>query len=339
MPSLTTTSPFTAPTLQSPLEFTNEDEHVEQYTAPTPPKKRKTNGKHIKKEPHSDDSNDGQSPACSTRDLLSTFVEGLKYLTLEAANERANDRVSLLLDAGDGDDLADVELDAHRYVLNLVRAFTAPAVDEPTEHRLDQTALASWRQYQSTHLDKVSRCAATQDDLIEICAWKVYGIVIDFHQNGLPRLNNIPIDRKSKCSERLVSITKSITNYAIVRYDVLRLVKLNELVASPYNYISRKITNWKNNEHKARRDQENADAAAKTGTAYRKVLGDHSRTHGSSSIKKKKRVPAKTSSSPVTPPCLIKLETSFSSQDGPHTPFAQSKSSVHPKFVRTKRYH
>jgi hypothetical protein len=323
MPSLTGahfTTEF-VPTFEPSPQFSENDEDAT-YAVPTPPKKRKTATKRIKKEPRSNSSHD-QSPVRSTKDLMSTFVEGLKYLTLEEAIENAKDRVDLSADIDD--DLLDVERDAHRYVLDLVRAFTAPAVDEPTEHRLEEIALTSWRQYQATHVEKVLRYAATQDDLMEICAWKVYGVVIDIHQHGLPKLNNIPLDRKSKCSDRLKAITKSITDYAIVRYDVLRLVKLNELAASPYNYISRKITNWKNNEHKARRDQENADAAARCGTAYRKVLGDHSRTHGGT----KKKITVKRTSPPVTPPRLIKLETSFSSQDEPHTPFAQSESFMH----------
>jgi hypothetical protein len=203
-----------------------------------------------------------------------------------------------------------------------VRAFTTQVIDEPSEHRLDQIALTAWRQFQSNHAEKCKRYAGNETDIIEICAWKVYGVVVEIHQNGLPRLNNIPLDRKSKCSERLELITSSIANYGIVRYDVLRLVKLNELAASPYNYVSRKITNWKNNEHKARRDQENADAAARTGTAYRKVLGDHSRSTSG------KKIIVKRESPPVTPPRLIKVEASSSSQDEPRTPFTQSKLSL-----------
>jgi hypothetical protein len=310
---------------------TEDDEYLP--LNPSPSKKRRTTIKSADKKTHGTSRDHGRrrrSPTCLPVSPLTTRVKGLRFFSLEEANDHANDRVTLALDPNVKDDLMNVKRDAHRHVMNLVQAFTTQVIDEPSEHHLDQIALTAWHQFQSNHVEKCKRYAGNETDIIEICAWKVYGIVMDIHQNGLPKLNNIPLDRKSKCSERLELITSSIANYAIVRYDVLRLVKLNELAASPYNYVSRKITNWKNNEHKARRDQENADAAARTGTVYRKVLGDHSRSTPA------KKIIVKRESPPVTPPRLIKVEASCSSQDEPRTPFAQSESYF---IVLTCPYH
>lgn len=252
-------------------------------------------------------------------DPSTQFPLSLEFQSLHDATSHADRLIELnILD----DDLDEVQANACHHVLELVQAFFAPPIAKPPTQTFDARAQTIWDRFQAVHVEKVAAQLRAREKhtrhALEIGAWRLYGQVVAAHRHGVRRFDHFAEDRTLRCSARLDAIVAAIADYGIVRYDVVRGVKCEELVASPAGFVSRKVTNWKNNHNKIRRDEDNAAAASAMGVQYTKVLGGDKEQRGATttprSNKKSPRRPARAGRQ--TPQKIKKEESSFDSDGG-----------------------
>lgn len=67
---------------------------------------------------------------------------------------------------------------------------------------------------------------------------------------------------------------KAIGRYAVIRFDLVRMLRFEDLATSPSHVVSRKVANWRGNAGKVKRDELNKEFAAAAGVEYKNVLGD-----------------------------------------------------------------
>jgi hypothetical protein len=171
-----------------------------------------------------------------------------------------------------GDDYEDVEKDSASNVRRIITAFEGdwiprPAIAISEEERVD------WARFQQGHAEKAAMAAEAEPFGIEPFAWFLLETVLQMHKKGGTKKTRYSCDRFRKCSDRLDAIIRAISDYAIIRCDVLG-ENFDALVASPKSAIARKTSNWRGNERKAIRDRENLAAAkAANFSGLKSVLG------------------------------------------------------------------
>ncbi|KJY01297.1 hypothetical protein TI39_contig297g00033 [Zymoseptoria brevis] len=170
------------------------------------------------------------------------------------------------------DDHAEVEKNAASNVRRIIAAFEADYRASPPNVAIGATESARWIEVQQRYVDKVAQVNAKQPYMVEAAAWTVLQSLIDMHQLG--RMRTVTKwERNTKCSVRLDAIIDAIADYTIIRFDVVRLVSIDDFVASPSAAIARKSANWRGNTMKVIKDETNQIKAKAVNMDYQSVVG------------------------------------------------------------------
>lgn len=173
------------------------------------------------------------------------------------------------------DDWTDVKSAPHKHVHTLLAAFGKSYAQAPEQFALVKDADKSrWITYQEGHVEKMSKY---DDQTLEAACWVLLKHLIEAHEVGMKTLRYHKIEGNIKCSDHVDLVASAIRKYAVIRYDVVRLQRLDELVCCTTSAVSRKIANFKGNWNKTERENENQEKAEKLGIDYTPVLGDKKR--------------------------------------------------------------
>ncbi|KXT12869.1 hypothetical protein AC579_5378 [Pseudocercospora musae] len=173
-----------------------------------------------------------------------------------------------------GDDWNHIKNNPAEHVEKLVAAFDLPYGDMPEYHQLSDADQERWVSYQEAHMEKMSKFSPEQ---IEASCWVLLKNIIEAHEIGVKRLRYHRSDYIEKCSAHVERIAEAIALYAVIRFDVVRLQRFDELVSTTSSAIQRKISNFKGNWGKTKRELENDERAKEAGFEYKKVLGEKKR--------------------------------------------------------------
>lgn len=209
----------------------------------------------------------------------------LKFSSLSAAENAAFNRRKL---NPHDDDLAEVERNPHMYIHFLMAAFSALPTHLQDGTTLSATEQLRWNTFQHDHAEKVSKKIAEDGDRKELAAWLVFGAVLDVHKKGVKNAKTSSL-LLPKTSDHLFQVTTVIAEYAIIRWDVIRYERIEDLVTSPRDVVRRKITNFNGNQNKKTRDEDNVKAAAQSGFTIQRVLGTTRPATAPKDTNKKKR--------------------------------------------------
>lgn len=198
-------------------------------------------------------------------------VTGLIYNGFADAEAVAYNRSRLNIN---NDDWQHVKTRPAEHVQKLVAAFYAQYGDVPENQDLTQADQARWLSYQETHTEKMSKFT---DEQIEAACWVLLKNILECHEIGVKRMRYHRNDYIEKCSTHVERVANAIALYAVVRYDVVRLQRFDELVSSTNSAVQRKISNFRGNWGKTKREMENNERAKEAGFEYKKVLGEKKR--------------------------------------------------------------
>ncbi|EME78707.1 uncharacterized protein MYCFIDRAFT_178818 [Pseudocercospora fijiensis CIRAD86] len=173
-----------------------------------------------------------------------------------------------------GDDWHHIKNNPAEHVEKLVAAFDLPYGDVPEYHQLSDADQEQWISYQEAHMEKMNKFSPEQ---IEASCWVLLKNIIEAHEIGVKRLRYHRSDYIEKCSTHVERIAEAIALYAVIRFDVVRLQRFDELVSTTSSAIQRKISNFKGNWGKTKRELENDERAKEVGFEYKKVLGEKKR--------------------------------------------------------------
>ncbi|KAK4494318.1 hypothetical protein PRZ48_014616 [Zasmidium cellare] len=200
-------------------------------------------------------------------------ANGLRFTSIADAQAFASARTPMLIP---DDDYAAMEADPTLYIKKIMAAFNGVLRPEPEKHELKQYRIEDWVDYQVRNAERAQKYANQDPSLIEVSAWLLFAELLEAHKYGAKPIKtstSVPAPELMKCSDHLNAIIRPISEYAIFRVDLLRLLRLDELVSNVDAAISRKLSNFKGNGHKADRDAGNMKRALEAGVEYDAVLG------------------------------------------------------------------
>lgn len=225
-----------------------------------------------------------QSPQGEEGDLPTVPLSDLKYDTYKEAEAEATGRYSLRVD---NDDWKAVEADKKVHVAAIMAQFDVEFKAVPNVP-LNDSEKRRWVKYQTEQNDKVNKYLAKFPRAKELSAWMLLEALIDGHKLGIKksfrvsdmtrccsmRFEDVSFkSRISNCSANFQQMVKAIGNYAVIRFDLVRMQRLDDLASSPSHCVSRKVANWRGNAGKVKRDEANKKFAAAAGVTYKNVLG------------------------------------------------------------------
>lgn len=234
----------------------------------TPPKKNKAK----KASAGTSGSSDTASPPRKKKNepiIPAIGANGLRFSSVGQAEAIASFRTMLDVDQ---DDWAAMEATPEPHIKNIMTAFSATLASTPQDRQVPAADLPRWCKYQNDHSDKVTKILARDTTPLEVSAWLVFGAVIDAHKNGVKNVKS-SITAKN-CSAHLEECLEAVRDYGVVRFDILRYERIDELVTDKLGLVKRKLQNFMTNVGKQKRDEENARRAAETGLEYQAVLGN-----------------------------------------------------------------
>ena len=176
-------------------------------------------------------------------------IDGSQLLvpTLDEAKQIAIKRIQLEVVDDDRDDVA-----AHPeiWVPKIAKALDADFREHAEDHeRLTEAGQAEFTRWQVEHEDWVilSDKKENMSKFAQSCAMIFYKKVLEAHELGLEDVGktiaNGGAETTIKCSERINAAITAIEEYSIVKYDFLRLDRLEGLLASPSGFVKRKAEN------------------------------------------------------------------------------------------------
>ncbi|KAF2166082.1 hypothetical protein M409DRAFT_23810 [Zasmidium cellare ATCC 36951] len=218
-------------------------------------------------------------------------ANGLRFTSIAQAQEFATARTPLNLPS---DDFAAMEANPHPYIHKIMSAFHGPLRSEPENYDVTRIRLEDWVQYQLRNAERAQKITRQDPSRLELAAWLIFAELIEAHKLGVkPTSTSTPPANIPKCSLHLEQVLRPIRDYAIFRFDLLRLTRVDELVSNVAAATQRKLSNFKGNGRKAGRDVENAKRAAEMGFDYEAVLGSKRKRgegEGDTGMKRVKRV-------------------------------------------------
>ena len=203
-----------------------------------------------------------QQPALKTKPKKSTTSKAkqtavkkpidnsqLLVSSLDEAKKIAIKRIPLEVVDDDRDDVA-----AHPeiWVPKIAKAIDADCREHAEDHeRLTEAGQAEFTRWQVEHENKtwvvLSDKKENMSKFAQSCAMIFYHKVLKAHELGLEDVGktiaNGGAETTIKCSERINAAITAIEEYAIVKYDFLRLDRLEGLLASPPGFVKRKAEN------------------------------------------------------------------------------------------------
>ncbi|GIZ41679.1 hypothetical protein CKM354_000497700 [Cercospora kikuchii] len=196
-------------------------------------------------------------------------ANGLYYNNFVEAEAAAFSRARSLLH---DDDWTEVKINPAEHVLKLLYAFKGDYAKQPEQFALPKASDKSrWIAYQDGHVEKMDKY---DDRTLEAACWVLLKHLIEAHELGMKALRYHKVENNIKCSDHVDLVASAIRKYAVIRYDVVRLQRLDELVCCTTSAVSRKIANFRGNWNKTERENENKQNAEAHGIKYVPVLGD-----------------------------------------------------------------
>jgi hypothetical protein len=220
---------------------------------------------------HSDaiEANDAQVVPSASSSLPSTSGAA-QTITLAASDARSLDVANLALrfDTADsalsdgligresleiGNDDFEQEKSGSRpkyWVKKFMEAFGKDYLVEPEDTKKNRPEQKAWyaRWQKQTHKVVVSIFDAKDQSHLEKCCWFLFDSIIKPHELGaFTTAANNWSPTKLRCSVRLTYTVTIIEKFAPVRLDIIRLWHVEEIAASPEDFIKRKLTNCWNN--------------------------------------------------------------------------------------------
>ncbi|KAF2216996.1 hypothetical protein CERZMDRAFT_93058 [Cercospora zeae-maydis SCOH1-5] len=194
---------------------------------------------------------------------------GLYYNNFIEAEAAAFNRARSLLHH---DDWTEVKAHPAKHIQKLLSAFKGDYAKQPEHFALPKASDKSrWIAYQEGHVEKMSKY---DDATLEAASWVLLKHLIEAHELGMKALRYHKVENNIKCSEHVDLVASATRKYAVIRYDVVRLQRLDELVCCTTSAVSRKIANFRGNWNKTERENENKQNAEAHGIKYVPVLGD-----------------------------------------------------------------
>ncbi|GAB1728291.1 hypothetical protein NU195Hw_Modified_85t1 [Hortaea werneckii] len=169
-------------------------------------------------------------------------------------------RQLVFTDSFEPDDVDEVRLDPVKWVIMLKKSF---AKQYRTDYKNkppafpETAAQPAWDKWQNDASEKFKNNllkGKTGSDHVEALCWKLFEDVVTMHQNGYSRVTFSNISEAAfekrvmiKCSVRLKGIAEVISDYPLIRSEILTGEPTAKLVALPEKYANTKITNlWVN---------------------------------------------------------------------------------------------
>ncbi|KAI5362831.1 hypothetical protein Slin15195_G102120 [Septoria linicola] len=207
-------------------------------------------------------------PLCCSTSSASTRPQTLRFNNFAEAEATAFHRIRPNII---NDDWVVVKANPGKYVQILLAAFRADYAVKPEQFSLvKQADKARWLAYQDGHVDKTLK----HDDVtLEAACWVLLKNLIEAHEVGMKSLRYHKSEDSIKCSDHVDLVAGALRKYAVIRYDVVRLQRLDELVCCTTSAVNRKIANFRGNANKTEREVENQQKAQAHGIKYVAVLG------------------------------------------------------------------
>ena len=154
-----------------------------------------------------------------------------------------------------------------------MRAITHPGF-APSSAAMRTTALTEeekqeWIRWQKDHARKVSEILLFDNihKEVEAHAWLILEEFIMVHERGY-RLSSINANKKLKCSKRLEAGIQAIKHHAIMRFNVLEDLSVENFAANPNTFAGRKESNlWVNLKKKRKKHASDNQTEAEEGGA------------------------------------------------------------------------
>lgn len=154
------------------------------------------------------------------------------------------------------EDVEVVKANMQPYVLKVVRAMVHDDYLKP-QHRARSKTIsvdeaARWNRWQQDHLEMVNSIFSVPKTAqimgeVEACAWLVVEAAIKAHESGYVLTTTFKADQTSACSKRIDDVVQVIKDFAIMRYDILHDITVDEFVANPRDFAQCKVKNMWNN--------------------------------------------------------------------------------------------
>ena len=180
-----------------------------------------------------------------------TFGNGYKGMTAEAAEERLITRIPMTL--AEEDDLETVMDNEAYWVRRLMSAFDKQYSAVPVMEDFKEL-LHIYKPWQDEHYSKVMRVIDGDDigNLVEAAATAVYSKIISSHKTKTldQQGSSFIYDRTFICSKRLIGCVEAMEKLTIIREDLIDNMRVAELISNPANMVKRKESNKRDNERK-----------------------------------------------------------------------------------------
>ena len=155
------------------------------------------------------------------------------------------------------DDHFEVEQNGTQYVPLIVDALNYDSWMDAEEFRLNMTGvkipstafdIKDWEEWQAETFEVVKGhfTMPNIEARVELIAWAILEEILDVHRKGF-RYTTLTANRKSKCSQRVMLVVKSIKSTAMARQRILEGGDLSDLAAGPKAYAKGTATNRRNN--------------------------------------------------------------------------------------------
>ena len=194
-------------------------------------------------------------PEITTSSLEQVVIVGLTF-------DEAINIVNKQKKIKEGDDVAVVKAQPQKWITAIVRAFRKAPSDTPTLIDFEDMSpkfLPGFIKWQTDHVEKTEKRLKGGARLPEAIATVVFNLVIQRHEKGTLEKSygaRIKPDTTLSCSTRLKLITAAIEKLAIIRWDVVAGIRLDDLVNNPVAAAKFKETNKKVNDLKNEKDKQ-----------------------------------------------------------------------------------
>ena len=244
-------------------------------TSPPPAKRRSTRVKKDSITPKKDRSH------IERRELPAVGDNGFRFTNAQDA-ELFGLRTKVNLP---GDDWETVAANPEPWVKQIMAAFDKEPIKEVRRHSKDGKTIPedTWAKFQANHVEKTIAHITKNPAMVEIGAWQVYQGIIDAHKHGY--LTFKPESTKI-CSVHMTEAVQAIADYAIIRFDVVRCMGVENLASSVTATVMRKLSCCNGNTAKKEREKRNAEKFGEAG--YENVLGSGQKSNGGNNKRKRK---------------------------------------------------
>ncbi|GAB1735846.1 hypothetical protein NU219Hw_g5186t1 [Hortaea werneckii] len=251
-------------------------------------------------------SNEGDDPvavletAANTRDDVHNEEEWMNVadydsLSFESWNQARESMKGdlywqlILADSAEPDDVEEVRQDPARWVRMLKKSFAGQCRQSygrrPSSFTED-AAQPEWDRWQKGAMAKFKEDMSNGrvgPDYVEALCWKLFEDVVAMHVNGCPRIIMAQVSKSLteaqldtmvtlKCSTRLERIAEAISDYPLIRSEIISDERIERLIVSPEHHGATKVTSFWSTATRRRTQSEPAAKRRKSNFTEEQVL-------------------------------------------------------------------